>query len=426
MNWRKSPYEISLRAAVCIFLILVIPQNAFCTAPPEQWVTTFGGLNDDESYSVDTTSDSGYIIAGRTDSRGAGGFDVWLIKTDSSGIAQGDVTFGGPNNDEGYSVHETHDGGYIIAGSTASYGAGKDDVWLIKTDPSGKELWNKTFGGPNNDEGYSVQETHDGGYIIAGSTLSYSIGTSQAWLIKTDYNGIEQWNRTFGDAGYYDGRSAQETNDGGYVIAGSTNHNTLLLDFWLAKTDSLGAEQWNRTFGGSQNDISYFVRETNDGGYILTGRTESYGANNLNVWLIKADSSGAEQWNRTFGGALFEEGRYVEETGDGGYAITGWTNSYGAGGSDVWLIRTDSYGVEQWNRTIGGPADDVGNSAHQISDGGYILAGFTGSYGAGKDDVWLIKFCPDYEPPISRCCKDSTKAEFEPYVPIRMRWRYMV
>jgi hypothetical protein len=289
-------------------------------------------------------------------------------------------TFGGSGWDYGVSVRQTSDGGYVIAGSTDSYGAGSYDVWLVKADSSGNETWTKTFGGSEWEEGYSVQQTSDGGYIVAGD-----------WLIKTDPSGNETWSNTFGGSGGGRGYSVQQTSDGGYIVAGEIYSYESGRDVWLIKTDSSGNETWSKTFGGSGDESGHSVQETSDGGYIIAGFTSSYGAGNDDVWLIKTDSSGSVTWNKTFGGSRWEQGNSAQETSDGGYIITGYTESYGAGRGDVWLIKTDSLGDETWNETFGGLDNDLGYSVQQTSDGGYIIAGYTESYGAGNEDVWLIK-----------------------------------
>ena len=389
--------------ALVIIVVLAMGGVISCreTPPPQppsvEWDKTFGGTEDafdDVGYSVKQTSDGGYIVTGQIWSYGAGSYDVWLIKTDSSGREVWNNTFGGEGWESSNSVAQTSDGGYVIAGKTRTYGDGFD-VWLIKADSGGNEIWNKTFGGADDDEGNSVAQTSDGGYIIAGTTKSYGAGGYDVWLIKTDSSGREVWNNTFGGEGWESGNSVAQTSDGGYVIAVSDG-------VWLIKTDPSGNEVWNKTFEGAYSDWggavsgwSHSVEQAADGGYIIAGGIELfkagfYATGHSDVWLVKTDSSGNEVWNKTFGGTHNDVGNSVAQTSDGGYIIAGTTESYGAGQQDVWLIKTDSSGKEVWNNTFGGEGWECGNSVEQTSDGGYVIAGKTGTYRDGFD-VWLIK-----------------------------------
>jgi len=319
--------------------------------------------------------------------------DKWGL-TNESDIQRGDShnwfvkTFGGSESDVGTSVQQTTNGGYIISGYTYSFGNGKSDVWLIKTDSQGNEEWNQTFGGSGYEFGHSVQQTTDGGYIITGGTNSFGNGNFDVWLIKTDSQGNEEWNKTFGGSNNDSGYSVQQTTDGGYIITGFTESDNGYDDVWLIKTDSQGNEEWNKTFSGSKHDRGHSVQQTTDGGYIITGYTES--DNGWNVWLIKTDSQGTEEWSKTFGGSPDDRGYSVQQTTDGGYIIGGGTR-FGIGDFDVWLIKTDSGGNEEWNKTFRGSGMDNGNSVQQTTDGGYIITGSTSSFGNGEDDVWLIK-----------------------------------
>ena len=353
----------------------------------QSWSKTFGGVDGDEGDSVQQTLDGGYIITGWTYSFGAGIADLWLIKTDEQGNKLWDRTFGGANYDSGYSVQQTLDGGYIITGFTDSFG--EDALWLIKTDDQGNMIWDRTFGGAYNEKSTSVQQTLDGGYIIMGGTHSLGAGSYDLWLIKTDDQGNKIWDRTFGGEEYDFCGSVQQTLDGGYIITGSTwSFGAGLADLWLIKTDGQGNKLWDRTFGGAEEDDGWSVQQTLDGGYIITGYTESFGAGSNDLWLIKTDEQGNKLWDRTFGGARDEMSVSVQQTLDGGYIIMGSTDSFGA---DQWLIKTDEKGNKIWDRTFGGEDQDYGWSVQQTLDGGYIITGSTWSFGEGLTDLWLIK-----------------------------------
>ncbi|MDD2891182.1 MAG: hypothetical protein PHE49_11190, partial [bacterium] len=252
--------------ALLYFLILFSSQ----TYGIDTFEKTYGGENNDYGYSVQSTSDSGYIIAGYTNSFGFGNVDVYLIKTDSLGDTLWTKTYGGTQNDYGYFAQQTNDNGYIIAGYTNSFGAGGVDVYLIKTDSSGDTLWTRTYGGVNQDYGRSMQQTKDSGYIITGYTNSFGAGGADVYLIKINSSGDTLWTKTFGGSGSDYGHSVQQTKDSGYIIAGYTNSfGTGLSDIYLIKTNSSGDILWTKTYGGSQNDCGYFVRQTQDDGYII-------------------------------------------------------------------------------------------------------------------------------------------------------------
>ncbi len=380
-----------------IFTNIEEQKNILEAPPKEEWNETFGGSNFEEGRSVQQTDDGGYIITGYTSSYGAGGYDIWLIKTDSNGTKEWDETFGGVQDDKAYSVQQTSDGGYIITGFTSSFGAGGYDIWLIKTDSNGTQEWNQTYGGTNFDEGFCVQQTSDGGYIITGRTSSYGAGGHDVWLIKTDSNGYEAWNETYGGPLYDYGYSVQQTTDGGYIIAGFIGAGH--FDVWLIKTSSNGVIKWDKTFGGIASDGAYSVQQTTDGGYIITAYTSSFGAGGSDVWLIKTDSEGDKEWDELFGGTDGEYGYSVQQTADDGYIITGYKFTYSTQNYDAWLVKTDAYGDKEWDKTFGDTDIDIGYSAQQTADGGYILTGLTGSYGSGGSNVWLIRIESDNKPP---------------------------
>ena len=285
---------------------------------------------------------------------------------------------------------------------SCSSGVGGEDS--IEPNNSINEQWTQTFGGADREYGHSVQQTQDGGYIITGSTSSFGNGDSDVYLIKTDSNGNELWTQTFGGIDREYGHSVQQTQDGGYIITGyyynleslGTNNNgnsvsQIFQDIYLIKTDGSGNEIWSKTFEGLGNDLGNSVQQTNDGGYIICGETESFGNGDWDVYLIKTDNNGDSLWTKTFGGSNDDVGQSIHQTNDGGYIITGSTQSFGNGGYDVWLIKTDENGDTLWTKTFGGSNWDFGYSVQQTTDGGYIITGSTLSFGNGGGDVYIIK-----------------------------------
>jgi hypothetical protein len=311
--------------------------------PPTEWTRTYGGLGSEGASSVVETSDGGYALAGCSASFGAEYIDFWLVKTDSFGNHQWNKTYGGAVDDAAASVVQTSDGGYALVGSAESFGAGESDFWLVKTDSFGNHLWNKTYGGISTDRSeypQSLVQTGDGGYALTGYTDSYGAGNYDFWLVKTDSAGNMQWNKTYGGAYEDYGNAVVKTTDGGYALVGSTeSFGAGYTDFWLVKTDSFGNHQWNKTYGGLGSEGAFSVVETSDGGYAIAGDTSSFGAGRFDFWLVKTDSDGNMLWSQIHGGAYYDYAFSVVETSDGGYAIAGDTSSFGAGESDAWLVK---------------------------------------------------------------------------------------
>jgi hypothetical protein len=377
---------------IVLFLstFLVVSGVVIAVPPPQtEWNKIFDRSRGDKAYAVQQTSDGGYIVAGVTEVGPNPCLEpcpdsIWLIKTDPNGNEEWNKIFDASYWDFAYSVQQTSDGGYILAGQTL-LGAGGGDVWLIKTDSNGAETWNKTFGGTDWDRADSVQQTFDGGYIIAGKTRSFGAGSEDAWLIKTDSDGNEVWNKTFGGSDYDYARSVRQASDGGYIIAGYTeSFGAGGGDVWLIKTDPNGNEEWKKTFGDWRADRAECVQQTFDGGYVIAGQTVSFTVEGYyDVWLIKTDPNGNEEWNTVFGGPAFDYGYSVQQTSDGGYILAGrgYTN----------LIKTDSHGKEEWNKAFGGSF----HSVRQASDGGYVATGYidTGLY----YNILLIKLEKDID-----------------------------
>ena len=290
------------------------------------------------------------------------------IKTYANGDKEWEKTLGGTDADVGHGVQQTEDGGYIVVGTTWSSVTGEHDVYLMRTYANGDKEWEKTFGGTDDDIGRAVQQTEDGGYIIVGETWSFAPGEPDVYLIKTYADGDKEWEKTFGGGSLQFGYSVQQTEDGGYIVVGETWSFAPGVaepqNVYLIKTCANGDKEWEKTFGGTDVDVGLGVQQTTDGGYIITGLTRSFGAGEPDVYLIKTYANGDKEWEKTLGGADDDFGRAVQQTTDGGYIIAGITDSFGAGSSDVYLIKTDVDGNELWSKAFGGSDRD---SEHQCS-----------------------------------------------------------
>jgi len=371
---------------LCILLIPLLASVSFvpraeCSgAPATLWSKTYGGTSDDEVYSL-IRSDGGYVMAGGTYSFGAGGGDAYVVKTEGSGNLQWNKTYGEAVWDEAECIIDTADGGYAIAGVTASYGSGglnPWDFWMVKTDSSGNHQWNKTYGRSGvNEVAFCVIQTSDNGYVLVGGT---NPPYWDFWVVKTDLTGNMQWNKTFGSAGEDIATSVLQTVDGGYLVAGSGFAN-------LVRLDASGNGLWNKTYGGHANNMI----SASDGGYILSGGSGSLGSGTSDFWAVEVDSSGSVLWNKTYGGVDDDFAYSITETYDGGYALAGYTESFGLP-SKYWLVKINSLGNMQWNKTWNGASFGSGTvSVKQASDGGYVLALGIDDFGAGGVDFWLVK-----------------------------------
>jgi len=341
------------------------------------FMKTFGGSLKDIANSVQQTFDGGYIIAGYTESYGNGNEDFWLLKTDSQGNEEWNQTFGGSDTDVCLSMQQTTDGGYIMVGYTWSFGNDESDIWLLKTDSQGNEEWNQTFGGYSQNIGYSVQQTFDGGFVLTGRHRIEGHSYEDLWVIKTDSQGIEQWNQSYsGNQGGSCGYSIKQTSDDGYIILGK-DQSYPLYKIWLIKTDSQGNIQWDQLFGDSWHDYGYSIQETNDSGFIIAGVLDS------DFWCAKTDSQGYIEWNFSDGGG---EAHSIQQVNDYGYIAVGYQYN------DISMKKIDSSGIIVWEHSYNTNSNDwSGCSVQQTSDNGYILGGCTESSSNGEEDFILIK-----------------------------------
>jgi hypothetical protein len=370
-------------------LSIVFSLTVFCEAQT-QFQRTIGGTNADYAYSIIQTTDGGYAVAGYTQSFGAGNQDYYIVKLDAGGTLQWTRTVGGTSYDYVWSVIQTTDGGSAVAGYTWSFGAGGYDMYIVKLDSGSALQWSKTVGGTGSDFAYSIIRTTDGGYVVAGETISFGAGLWDFYIVKLISSGTLQWSRTVGGTSDEGARSIIQTTDGGYAVGGFTeSFGSGSRDMYISKLDASGTLQWSRTVGGTGDDIAFSIIQTTDGGYAVAGYTESFGAG---MYIVKISSSGTLQWTKTVGGASYDEAFSIIQTTDGGYAAAGYTWSFGAGGYDMYIVKLDSSGTLQWSRTVGGTTDDIAFSIIQTTDGGYAAAGYTYSFGVGNSDMYIVKF----------------------------------
>lgn len=385
----KALIQLEMKNIYFLFISLLLFNFAIAQVTFQK---TYGGTSIDDANSIQLTNDGGYIIAGTTASYGAGLYDVYLIKINAIGDTLWTKTYGGTDEDFGYAVQQTTDGGYIVLGTTSSFGLGfYSDIYLIKTDFEGNLIWSKTYGGDNSvEEGYFVQQTTDGGYLLTGRT-GLGVGNTNIYVVKTTYNGDTLWTKTFSRSSYSSGYSVLETIDNFYIITGFCS--SLIngsYDICIIKTDNNGDTLWTKTYGGNSRDYAYSIQQTLDGGFIIVGSTQNFVGGGYNVYLIKTDNLGNVIWSKIYVGIAEDAGLFVQQTSDGGYIITGYTLSFGAGNGDVYLIKTDALGDITWSKAYGGSSYDYGFAVRQTSDGGYIVAARSASF-SGLDDVYIIK-----------------------------------
>jgi hypothetical protein len=349
------------------------------------------------AYGAQQTTDGGYIMAGLHQVSSTD-FDYLIVKTDVNGDTLWTKTYGGIGDEESYAMQQTTDGGYIFAGIDSSSGLGDYNVYLVKTKANGDTLWTKSYGGVHHDFGQAVQQTADGGYIIAGYTSSFSAGgDDDVYLLKTDASGNLSWSKTYGGTYGDYAFAVKQTADGGYILAGITSSFGIspygnVNDLYVLKTNATGVLTWSKTYGQDGDDWAYSVIQTQDGGYAITGHTniDSTGSYS-DLYLIKTDASGDTLFTKSFGGPNYEKGFSIVETNDGGLAIGGSTYSFGNGASDIYLLKTNANGGFVFNSTFGVYGNDFAYTISQTSDKGYFLSGYTSNALVGNSSFYAIK-----------------------------------
>jgi hypothetical protein len=440
-----------------LLIAFLLSTNLFSQTPSVIWQKTLGGSHWDEAAETHRTADGGSITVGYSYSPLSGDkasanyssstdtTDIWVVKLDAAGNIQWQKTLLADRFEAAYTVKQAPDGGYIIGGTSdsgisgdkteASYG--EFDYWIIKLDATGTILWQKTIGGTKTDVLQDLQITTDGGFIAAGYSESglngnktvASLGYNDIWVVKCDANGVEQWQKSLGTNANDIANEIRLTNDGGYIIGGYVHSNYSSIpgmtyhganDFLVIKMDAAGTVQWQNTYGGSSDDYVESLQQTTDGGYILGGYSTSkisgvksedmidtYG----DYWIVKIDASGNIQWQNTIGSDNMDWLKSIAQTADGGYIMSGYSYSSiyadktesSFGDADIWVVKTNSSGSVQWQKTLGGSSYDFPGSLEELDEGNgnyaYLLGGYSASdisgtkteNSRGETDYWVIK-----------------------------------
>lgn len=380
----------------------VTPTPTGTPEPSPYWSLTLGGAGDDRAADILLTADGGYVIAGHTDSFGAGAYDAYLVKLDDQDMVSWAQTYGGEASDYANAVTQTSDGGFACAGLTKSLGAGGFDAYLVKTGPDGNLEWEKAYGGDGDDRAFSVCQTADGGFIVAGYTDSKGAGEDDIYLLKTDANGELVWERTYG--GEMDDRARFVTNapEGGFLVVGYSvsfaEGKEFSADIYVLKIDGDGNEEWAKTYGTTDTDYGYWLEYTPDGGYVIGGYNVTYQVGARDFYIVKVDADGNETFAKSIDNAnrkdeklKYDRSSNILLTDDSGYIMAGHSETYGETDSDVWLVKTDGDGEVVWDKTFGGFSKERASRIRATADGGYIMAGYTDSFGDGGADIYIVK-----------------------------------
>jgi hypothetical protein len=337
-------------------------------------------------------------------------------------------SLGGSGLDNGVIIQQTNDGGFIAAGGSNSNDGdvsgnhGINDFWVVKLNDTGTIEWQKSLGGTSNDEAVSIQQTNDGGYVVAGYSksndgeVSGNHGNADYWVVKLTNNGTIEWQKSLGGSGFDYVNSIQQTNDGGYIVAGQSDSNDGDVsgnqggpDCWDVKLSSLGTIEWQKSLGGTGDESAFFIQETNDGGYVFAGYSKSNDGDvsgnhgNADYWVVKLTNTGTIEWQKSLGGSSFEQANAIQQANDGGYVVSGYSISNDGdvsgnhGNADYWVVKLTNTGIIEWQKSLGGSADDVAFTMQHANDGGYIVAGQSSSNDGdvsgnqGTVDYWAIK-----------------------------------
>lgn len=429
-------FKAPLRLCTVAFILSALMVKAQ-TAPEIEWQKCLGGSESDLANSIVLTVDGGFAVAGSSTSSDGdiqgnhGMWDYLVMKLDALGNIEGEICLGGSEYDYGVFAQQTSDGGFIVAGESESNNGnvsgnhGGSDYWILKQAASGGIQWQKSLGGSDDEKAYWIQQTTDGGFVVAGSTyssdgdVSVNQGSADCWIVKLTSSGDIAWEKSFGGSSQDGAISIQQTIDGGFAVAaytyssdGDVSGNHGEKDYWIVKLNGSGDIEWQKCLGGSNNDSPRSFQQTNDGGFVVAGSSESNDGDvsgnhgDEDYWIVKLDASGNIEWQKSLGGSDEDAGRWIQQTSDGGFVVAGYTESNDGdvsgnhGYRDCWIVKLDAEGSLERQKCLGGSAADYANAIQETTDGGFVVAGNTYSDDGdvsgnhGNADCWIVKLFP--------------------------------
>lgn len=370
-----------------IFLLFIIITRQSFSQSTYQKTYSLDGF--DFGQSIAPTGDGGFGATGSCLRIGDSHSQIYFLRTDSISNIVASGSYGSHYEHRlGNCIQQCSNGGFIIAGSSEDFYSGGYYVFLMRTNPVGQLAWFKVFGDVHNNQGYSVTQTIDGGFAIVGSTLNYSTFNNNIFLIRTDNMGNTLWTKKYYSSSDSYGFSIRQTFDGGFIIGGQKNNYASLI-----KTDSTGSFLWVKSFVNYAGGYCNSVQQTSDSGFIMTGYLQDSATYFPKVFLLKTNSVGDTLWTKKYGGNKYDVANSVCQTSDSGFIIAGFTSSFGVMDSDVYLIRTKPNGDTLWTKTYGDNREDIAYSVFQTKDGGFLAGGYSKSFG-GFSEVYVIKTDP--------------------------------
>ena len=351
----------------------------------------YGGADNEIGFDAIEGGDGIYYVTGKSRSSGNGGYDAYIVKLDNNGGVIWQKTYGGQQDEQIVSICPALYGGFVMTGYTATNAQGLSDIWILSVNEDGDSLWSKQYGGLTSDQGYCIRPNYDQGYILTARMSVYMMG-DQLCLMKLLYNGDTLWTKIYGGPNQDYGHIVAQATDGGYIIAGRTyaSYTTESGDAWVLKTDNNGDTIWTGKYGGNKEDIFYAVAET-ENGYIFAGQTWSYGNGLIDVYVGRTDYNGDTLWTKTYGGSGADYAYSIAKADDNNFVITGYSDSFSEN-NDVYMLKIDSAGNLLWQDHYGSAADEeMMYGCRPTSDGGFIITGKKDYYTQLQDDLFALK-----------------------------------